>query len=140
MGTARRAYNLLRAYINREWQRIEDAFRADAERELEESLHPTVPTEAPDPTATAPQKAETALEDEVARAYRILGLPRDATLAELKRKYKRLSERSLPTNFPEGSEERKRAAKIHLMVQEAYDTLLPILDPRIRRFRNLKID
>jgi DnaJ-class molecular chaperone len=140
MSTARRAYNLLRAYINREWERIEDAFRADAERELEESLHPTLSNAPPQPATQETPQPKAQQEDEVARAYRILGLPRDATLAELKRKYRRLSERSLPTQFPEGSEERRRAAKIHLMVQEAYDTLLPILDPRIRRFRNLDLD
>jgi DnaJ-class molecular chaperone len=140
MSTARRAYNLLRAYINREWERIEDAFRADAERELEESLHPTLSNAPPQPATQETPQPKPQQEDEVARAYRILGLPQDATLAELKRKYRRLSERSLPTQFPEGSEERRRAAKIHLMVQEAYDILLPILDPRIRRFRNLDLD
>lgn len=142
MSTARRAYNLLRAYINREWDRLESVFRADAERELEESLNPTA---ASAPPQTSDQSERTAVhiseeERRLQEAYRVLGLSRDASLTDLKRAYKRLSERSRPTNFPEGSEERKRAARIHLKVQEAYDILLPILDTRLRRFKNLDID
>lgn len=141
MSTARRAYNLLRAYINREWERLESVFRADAERELEESLNPagrSRPQQTPEPTL--PPKAQTEEEKRIKEAYRVLGLNFDASLIELKRAYRRLSERSRPTNFPEGSEERKRAAQIHLKVQEAYDTLLPLLDARLRRFKSLDLD
>ncbi|MER3412925.1 MAG: hypothetical protein C4341_01560 [Armatimonadota bacterium] len=142
MSTARRAYNLLRAYINREWERIESVFRADAERELEQSLNPTA---APEPSQTTDQPSlqEPGATEEQRRyeeAYRVLGLSRDASLTDLRRAYRRLSERSRPTHFPEGSEERKRAARIHLKVQEAYDTLLPVLDARLRRFKSLDLD
>lgn len=142
MSTARRAYNLLRAYINREWERLEGVFRADAERELEESLNPTG---LPAPPQTSDQSEGTDVETSeqerrLQEAYRVLGLSRDASLTDLKRAYRRLSERSQPTNFPEGSEERKRAARIHLKVQEAYDTLLPMLDARLRRFKSLDLD
>lgn len=142
MSTARRAYNLLRAYINREWDRLESVFRADAERELEESLNPT-PASAPPQTSDKSERTGIDISEEERRlqeAYRVLGLSRDASLTDLKRAYKRLSERSRPTNFPEGSEERKRAARIHLKVQEAYDTLLPILDTRLQRFKSLDLD
>ena len=77
---------------------------------------------------------------EVEEAYRVLNLEPKATLADLKRSFKTLSERSLPTNFPEGSEERKKAESIHARVQKAYDLLLPILDPRLRRFRSLWLE
>lgn len=142
MSTARRAYNLLRAYINREWERLESVFRADAERELEESLSPTA---VPAPPQTSDQSERTDVETSeqerrLQEAYRVLGLSRDASLTDLKRAYRRLSERSRPTNFPDGSEERKRAARIHLKVQEAYDTLLPVLDARMRRFKSLDLD
>lgn len=142
MSTARRAYNLLRAYINREWERLEGVFRADAERELEESLSPTTMPEASQTTDQPRGRDAEATEQErrIKEAYRVLGLSRDASLTDLKRAYRRLSERSQPTNFPEGSEERKRAARIHLKVQEAYDTLLPMLDARLRRFKSLDLD
>jgi hypothetical protein len=70
----------------------------------------------------------------------VLKLEPQATLADLKRSFKTLSERSLPSNFPEGSEEQKKAEAIHQKVQDAYDLLLPILDPRLRRFRSLWIE
>jgi DnaJ-class molecular chaperone len=142
MSTARRAYNLLRAYINREWDRLESVFRADAERELEESLTTTTAPASPQ-TSDHSERADEETSGEERRleeAYRVLGLSRDASLTDLKRAYKRLSERSRPANFPEGSEERKRAARIHLKVQEAYDTLLPLLDARLRRFKSLDLD
>ena len=63
----------------------------------------------------------------------------NANLDDLKRAYSRLSERSLPAHFAEGSEERKKAAEIHLRVQESYDILLPLLDPRLKRFQSLDI-
>lgn len=79
-------------------------------------------------------------ETEVEEAYRVLKLETNATLPDLKRSFKTLSERSLPTNFPEGSEEQKKAQAIHERVQRAYDLILPILDPRLRRFKSLWLE
>ncbi|MCH8274347.1 MAG: J domain-containing protein [Armatimonadetes bacterium] len=156
MSLGRRAYDLLRAYIGREWQRIETVFEKDARRELDEYLHSTPPPPPPQafeaarreenmpPAASppaprvkspAPPGTMTA-----ATAHRVLNLEPNADLNDLRHAYKRLSERSLPSNFPEGSEERKKAADVHLRVQEAYDILLPRLDPRLRRFRSLDLD
>lgn len=138
MGLGERAYNLLRAYIGREWERIEKITSKDARKELDDYLeHRTLAT----PKEELPAKVEDKIaHDRIAEAYKVLGLSRDATLHEMKRAYARLSERSLPTNFPEGSEERKQAAQIHLRVQEAYDMLLPILDPRLKRFQSLDLN
>jgi hypothetical protein len=86
--------------------------------------------------AAAPPKKET----EVEKAYKVLKLEPNATLADLKRSFKTLSERSLPTNFPEGSVEREKAEDIHQRAQQAYDLLLPILDPRLRRFKSLWLE
>lgn len=140
MGTGRRAYNLLRAYIGREWERIEGVFERDARKELDDYLSSPRP---------APQEQVTQSKDSPSlpfgpldklHALKILGLKPDADLEDLKRAYKRLSERSLPTNFPEGSDERRKAAQIHVRVQEAYDLLLPILDSRFQRFNSLELD
>ena len=134
---------MLRAYIGREWDRIESV-GGDARRELDEYLdstkgRPVPPTTSPEtatPVKSDPEKKET----EVEKAYKILKLEQNATLADLKRSFKTLSERSLPTNFPEGSEEREKAEDIHQRVQQAYDLLLPILDPRLRRFKSLWLE
>ena len=142
MGITNRAYTLLRAYIGREWDRIEGP--ADARRELDDYLDSTrgryetserPPRPEPEFMPPEPKKLT-----EVEEAYRVLNLEPKATLADLKRSFKTLSERSLPTNFPEGSEERKKAESIHARVQKAYDLLLPILDPRLRRFRSLWLE
>ncbi len=132
---------MLRAYIGREWDRIEKAPGA-ARRELDEyldsarggSADPPQRTEAV--TTRTGQRKETDLDE----AYRVLKLEKSATLADLKHAFKTLSERSLPTNFPDGSEEQEKAKAIHERVQRAYDLILPILDPRLRRFKSLWLE
>jgi DnaJ-class molecular chaperone len=132
---------LLRAYIGREWDRIEGG---DARRELDDYLDgsrgrsapPQQTVERAEPTVSTPPKKET----EVEEAYRVLKLEKNATLSDLKRAFKTLSERSLPTNFPDGSAEQDKAKDIHERVQKAYDLLLPILDPRLRRFKSLWLE
>ena len=142
-----RAYNLLRAYIGREWDRIESV-AGDARRELDDYLngreHRPAPNTGPEPESQpvrGTKQAEKSEEErEIEEAYRVLNLEPQATLADLKRSFKVLSERSLPSNFPEESEEQKKAAVIHERVHMAYDLLLPILDPRLRRFKSLWIE
>jgi DnaJ-class molecular chaperone len=131
LGIANRAYNLLRAYIGREWERIEGVWERDARAELEAATSSETPT---------PPPFQPKVESDIERSYSVLGLSKDAGVADLRQAYKRLSERSLPSNFPEGSEERRMAADIHVRVQEAYDVLLPVLDNRIRRFQTLDLD
>ncbi|KAA0225032.1 hypothetical protein FCG40_10220 [Fimbriimonadia bacterium ATM] len=146
MSITRRAYDLLRAYVGREWERIESVFERDARKELDDYLKAGKPTDTvPPPPPPSPARhrtpAEQAKEESrIERAYKVLNLSPGASLQDLKRAYKRLSERSLPTNFPEGTEERRKAAEVHLKVQEAYDTLLPLLDQRLRRFQSLDLD
>jgi hypothetical protein len=135
VGLGDRAYNLLRAYIGREWERIEGVREVSARQELDDYLDRPESRTVSQPSAPS----QPIPKDRVTESYQVLGLKRSASLADLKRAYTRLSERSLPTNFPEGSDERKKAAAIHLRVQEAYDTLLPILDPRLQRFRSLDL-
>ncbi|HET6644297.1 MAG TPA: hypothetical protein VFG65_02250 [Fimbriimonadales bacterium] len=126
---------MLRAYIGREWERMEAIQEASARRELNDYLDPSIPDSGPPPTPRAQ-----VVDQKIGWAYSVLGLAQNASLVDVKAAYSRLSERSLPTNFPEGSDERKKAARIHLMVQEAYDVLLPTLDARLKRFQSLDID
>jgi hypothetical protein len=142
-----RAYSLLRAYIGREWDRIEGAV-GDARRELDDYLNhreprSTTPAEVQrtsESSHASKQVQKSEEEREIEEAYRVLKLEPQATLADLKRSFKTLSERSLPTNFPDDSAEQEKAEVIHERVQKAYDLLLPILDPRLRRFKSLWIE
>jgi len=157
MGTFERAARILKSYINREWERIETLFESDARKELEDfleqrdvakSLPPSEHFENPVPPMSPSEgnsSESRSLYDlnwkmDVPTAYRILNLTSRSTLRELKTAYKRLSERSQPEKFPEGSEERKKATILHLRVQEAYELLLPVLDPRSRRFQSLDVE
>lgn len=132
---------MLRAYIGREFDRIEGG---SARRELEEYLDGSrrerEPDGAPEPEAAKASPPAPQRDPAIEEAYRVLNLKPTATLSELRAAYRKLSERSLPTNFPEGSEERKKAEQIHERVQNAYDLILPLLDPRLRRFRSLWLE
>lgn len=134
MSSFRRGYDILRAYIGREWERIESITEASAREELNSYLNNEPKSPPPTP---AKQNLDGPLD--LATAYKVLNLTKDANVEDLKRAYNRLSERSKPENFPEGSDERKQAARVHLRVQEAYDLLLPKLDQTRQRFSNLDI-
>lgn len=135
----------MKAYLNRESDRVEDVLESSATKELEDFLKPGGTAQQKPKEATvssSPESKEKQVSDEMdeATAYRVLNLSPHCTLSELKAAYKRLSERSLPSHFPEDSEERKIAAKLHLRVQQAYDILLPKHDKRLKRFRSLEVD
>jgi hypothetical protein len=139
MSLARRAYRLLRAYLHREWERVESLFEKSAREELEDYLSQPVPESSSQEKAGLPSVSLTEkMTDDL--AYQILNLPKTADVHDLQRAYMRMSERTLPSNFPEGSEERKKALVLHLRVQEAYEHLLPRLSPRLRRFQSLDIE
>ncbi len=135
----------MKAYLNRESERVDDVLESSAAKELEDFLKPggaaQQKSKKTSATSSSPlvEKQDFREMDE-ATAYRVLNLSPNCTLSELKAAYKRLSERSLPSHFPEDSEERKLAAKLHLRVQQAYDILLPKHDKRLKRFRSLEVD
>ncbi len=135
MSSFRRGYDILRAYIGREWERIETITESKAREELNSYLNHSTP-----PPIPVEKKNDLSGPLSEADALKILNLSRDSNAEDLKRAYSRLINRSKPDNFPEGSEERKQAARVHLRVQEAYDLLLPKLDQTHQRFTNLDID
>lgn len=130
MSLGRRAYNLLRGYLGREFDRIEAIDRVDA---LEELAEPGAT-----PPATQEQRRSERLTAE--RARELLGVAPDADFETVRRTYERLFKRSDPSNFPEGSPERERARQIHQKVGEAYAALLEELPALEKRFRSLDID
>jgi hypothetical protein len=129
-----RAYNLLRGYINREWDRIKGFEHDDASKELNEALQmprPTQPsTYTPPPSSVEPP----------VRARQILGVPDKARYSEVRKAFEKLSKRSDPSNFPHGSEEARQAAEIHKRVHWAYRVLSENVDVTEKRFNNLELD
>ena len=140
MGTGRRAYDLLRGYVNREYDRIRGVELDDAERELNDTLKGYMP---PKTTPAAQSSTSTPAEPPLSReerARRILGVNEQSTFDEIRRSFERLNKRGDPNRFPVGSEEREHAAAIQKSVQWAYGVLTANVDAIEKRFRSLEID
>jgi DnaJ-class molecular chaperone len=137
MSTGRRAYDLLRGYINREFERIHDLDRTSAEDELAEAM------EGPQGTRSVPHhEAEfevITLSDEQ-KARQVLGVGAEASYGDIKKAFERLNVRSDPVNFPAGSAEARQAEQIRSRVHRAYRILSDKFDTTERRFRGLEID
>lgn len=143
MSEFRRAYNIGRAYIGREWDRIKGMERDMAERELHDvySYKPKSETivEAPaeQPLTPEEQEEKAKLRDRTAR--QLLGVAELATFEEIKAAFDRLCKRSDPANFPTDSEEQNQAAEINRKVYWAYQVLTEKLDVTEKRFKSLEL-
>lgn len=136
MGTSRRAYDLLRGYVNHHMDRIRELDADSSARdELNEALNPgaSAPTEAVSTPAATPI-------DQQAMARKILGVEEKATFAEIRRAYERLCKRSDPQKFVIGSEERKLAEDLHARIETAYRILSAEVPAVEKRFNNLELD
>lgn len=145
MGTTRRAYDLLRGYVNREYDRIRGVDFDDAERELNESLEGYMPPKKVSSPAQSSVPAQQVDAAQIAatreeRARKILGVAPEATFDDIRRAFERLSKRGDPNRFPSNSVEREHAATIQKSVQWAYSVLTANIDSVEKRFRSLEIE
>lgn len=136
MSTGRRAYDILRGYVNREWDRIKGVDFDPAERELQEALDNPMPR----PTQPTAEPAEVATMDRQLLASKILGVPINAPFADIQKAFDRLNKRSDASNFPSGSPEVAQAIEIQRRVQWAYGVLTEGMDLTEKRFRSLEIN
>lgn len=136
MGTGRRAYDVLRGYVNQEWERIRGVDDKDALGELNSSVDVT--SVRVERSVTIEQTTTTS--DPQAWARRILGVNESADFSEIRKSFERLNTRSDPTKFPEGSQEAKQASDIQRRVQQAYAILTEGIDSTEKRFKSLEID
>lgn len=136
MSTGRRAYDILRGYVNAEWDRINGSDSiSDAERELNDALeNPVRPSK---PTVV---DADYRFLTDSERARKDLGVGPEATFAEIRASFDRITKRTDPANFPAGSEEARMAEEIHRRVHRAYTHLTEGMDSTEKRFRSLEID
>lgn len=138
MSSGKRAYNLLRAYVNREWDRLKNWERETALRELEEDT-PKKPEEVgPSEERTVVYVPEGTSVEEAAR--QILGVSKTATFSEIRHAFIKLSRRSDTANFKKGSEEHRQALDIHKKVHWAYRKLTEDMSDSEKRFGSLEID
>lgn len=134
MSVGRRAYDLMRGYVNREWDRIKGVEFDSAERELQEALER--PTER---KLDLSGMSETVVVDRQLTASKILGVPINAPYADIHRAFEKLKKRSDASNFPSGSPEAAQAIEIQRRVQWAYGVLTEGMDVTEKRFRSLEI-
>lgn len=133
MSLGRRAYDLLRGYVNREWDRIHGIEEANARRELEESLDPGAGEKPPVVGGEGPANPK-------AFARNILGVKEDASFAEIRKAFERLSRRSAPSNFAPETPEARQAAEILKKVNWAYKQLTEEMNSVEKRFASLEIE
>jgi len=134
MSLGRRAYDLMRGYVNREWDRIKGVEFESAELELQEALEK--PT---DRKLDLRHMDEHAVLDRKLTASKILGVPINAPYGEIHKAFERLKKRSDASNFPSGSSEAAQAIEIQRRVQWAYGVLTEGMDLTEKRFRSLEI-
>ena len=136
MSNGRRAYDLLRGYVNQEWERIRGVEDRDAVNELNHSL-------SIDAIAS---KRSSAVEEDASDlspkewAYKILGVTPTADFTEIRKAFERLNSRADPSKFPAGTPEARQASDIQRRVQQAYAILAEGFDTNEKRFKSLEID
>lgn len=140
MSLGRRAYDLLRGYVNRELDRIEGIDRLRAESELADSLDKTGPASEPAIPRSHPDAPEPKPVDPRAQARKILGVEENDDFSTIRKAFEKLNRRSDPANFDEGSPEREGAEQIRQRVNWAYRILTESMDSREKRFRSLEIE
>jgi len=136
MSTGRRAYDVLRGYVNQEWERIRGVDDKDAISELNESVEVT--SVRVERSVTIEQ--ETVSTDPQGWARRILGVAPEADFSEIRKAFERLNSRADPTKFPVGTAEARQATDIQRRVQQAYAILTDGIDTTEKRFKSLEID
>lgn len=144
MNEASRAYNLLRAYVNREWDRVKGIDASAAWRELEESLNgPTLRSDSSATTtcaSTTPNLDAASPEDLAATARKILDVGDDADYETIRKAYEKINRRTQPGTFEEGSPEEEHASVLLRQATWAYQTLTKDVSATVKRFRSLEFE
>ncbi|HTQ09521.1 MAG TPA: J domain-containing protein [Fimbriimonadaceae bacterium] len=141
MGEAKRVYDLLRGYVNREYDRIRGVELDEAERELNDVIAGSTPSKTSLSSANTPAVGSVEpVASREERARRILGVTEQSSFDEIRRAFERLNKRGDPSRFPGNSPEREHAASIQKSVQWAYGVLTVNVDATEKRFRSLEIE
>ena len=137
MSTGRRAFDIIRGYVNHGWDQIQGNEESNAEREFREAM--ASPGTQSTPTEVAlPRKPEAPMTLE--SAQKLLGLSPNATSKQIQSAHDELRGMVDPTKFPEGSLEQLRAKEVVRRLTVAKQTMEANVDPTVKRFERLEID
>jgi len=138
MSEAKRAYNILRGFVNQEWERVKGLEVMDAWKELDApvSTTPDAPANSTLDTPTASMESN----ELEATARTILNVTAKASFDEIRKAFEKINQRVQPQNFESGSEEAKHAQDLLRKSTWAYQYLTKDMSPSQRRFRSLEIE
>lgn len=134
MSVGKRAYDIARAFIGRETERIGGLERHKAIEELEK-----ITVQAENKTLAEGRITIPSGSSPEEHARKILGVKSDASFEEIKKAYDNLSGRSNPENFDEGSPERTQAEALFAKIAWAYEKLTSEADSSKKRFSSIEI-
>ncbi len=130
MSIGRRAYDVLRGYVGREWERIQGLEEDVATRELDAESLPKKKASNLPPIPEVNREAH---------ARTLLGVGPNAPFQDIRKAFERLNKRSDPGNFPPDSAEATQAAEIQKRVHWAFGVLTEGMDATEKRFKSLEI-
>jgi len=136
VSTGKRAYDLLRGYVNQEWDRIHSLERTSAQQELDDALD----AGSANYKITPRPRVDIPPQDAEAYARQVLGVQPNADFEAIRNSFEKLCKRSDPARFPEGSTEATQAADIQKRIYWAYNLLTKNVDETEMRFKSLEID
>jgi hypothetical protein len=147
MSDAKRLYNLVRGYVGREWERIQDLERKMAQDELNSSAPSQRNSGQSRPTPPAPADGSQPTQifipegtDPKETARKVLDVAPDADFREIRRAFVRMNRRSESAAFEPGTPEARQAEDLRRKVQWAYQKLTAETPDIEKRFRSLEID
>ena len=130
MDEFKRAYSVIKAYVNREFDRIQGLERDAALQELDSPIAHR--------SETREVVSEVVVDASLARRY--LGVDESANFETIRAKYDDLVKRSNPSQFPEGSAEQFQAIELQRRIHRAYSILAEEISVTEKRFRSLEIE
>ncbi|MBA4292777.1 hypothetical protein C0431_07370 [bacterium] len=136
MSEAKRAYNVLRAFVNNEWERVKGLDLQNAWRELDAPIgeQPHQTEEQANPISSM---EPTELE---ANARTILNVTAKASFDEIRKAFEKINHRVQPQNFESGTDEARHAQELLRKATWAYQYLTKDMSAAERRFRSLELD
>jgi hypothetical protein len=140
MSEARRAYDILRGYVNYGWDHVAHREESDAEQELRTAIATTIePSPVPVPSYTSsviPSESAITLD----QARKLFEVSVHATSQQITQAYDELRMVADPSRFSEGSSAFHRARLLMRRLDAARNLLMENIDPTVRRFERLEIE